>query len=106
MAMEELTLILFVASLVSGGAVMLMRKLGAGAYLMSLTMSVLSLGAVVSDESLMASEGAEPTLAIIAPFIVFLYSLWGMLFGYKEGERWRRRRLRTCSRRTAMTIST
>lgn len=82
--MEELTLILFCASLAVGAAVALLKKLSGGAYMMSLTLSVLALGAVVSDEAMLQSSNTELLLAIIAPFIIMLYSLWGMLFGFSK----------------------
>lgn len=79
--MEDLTLLLFVGCLVSGGAVMILRKVNPSAYLFSLVMSVLSIGAIASDESLLAAEGFELTLCIVAPFVLLIYSIWGWLFG-------------------------
>lgn len=83
--MEELTMILFGACLAVGAAVMILRKLGAGAYMLSLVTSVLSLGAVVTDEALLA-DNSDLLLMLIAPFVIMLYSLWGMLFGYGKDE--------------------
>gem|GEM_PF-5044468 len=84
--MEELTLVLLIACLLSGGAVMLLRKLGAGAYVLSMTMSVLALGAIVSDGPLVEAGGTDLLLTLVGPFVIFLYSVWGMLFGFKESD--------------------
>lgn len=83
--MEELTLLLFGGCLAVGAAVMILRKLGAGAYMLSLVMSVLAVGAIVSDEALLGSN-QDLILMIVAPFVILLYSLWGMLFGYGKDE--------------------
>lgn len=83
--MEELTLLLFGGCLAVGAAVMILRKLGAGAYMLSLVMSVLAVGAIVSDDALLGSN-QDLILMIVAPFVILLYSLWGMLFGYGKDE--------------------
>lgn len=79
--MEELTMLLLVACLVSGGVVMTMRKINPSAYMLSLVLSVLAIGAIASDRSLLEAEGFELTLCIVAPFVVMIYSIWGWLFG-------------------------
>ena len=79
--MEELTMLLLVACLVSGGAVMILRKVNPSAFIFSLVMSVLAIGAIASDQSLLEAEGFELTLCIVAPFVVMIYSIWGWLFG-------------------------
>ena len=83
--MEELTLLMFGACLAVGAATMILRKLGSGAYMLALVMSVLALGAIVSDESLLASN-QDLILMLVAPFVIMLYSLWGMLFGYRKDD--------------------
>lgn len=85
--MQELTLILFVACLAVGGAVMFVKKAPSGARMLALVLSVLSIGAVLTDDSVAASEGYELTLMIVAPFVVFVWSLMTSLFG--EAKRWR-----------------
>lgn len=84
--MEELTMILFCACFVVGGAVMIIRKLGHGAYMLSLVMSVIAIGAIVSDDSVLNAEGFDLTLMLVPSFVIFLYSLWGMLFGFGKDE--------------------
>lgn len=85
--MEEITVLLLPACLIAGAAVMLSRKLGAGAYVLSVMLSVLAMGAIAIDPSLSPeSSGYTFTLAFVGPFIIFLYSLWGMLFGFPERE--------------------
>lgn len=79
--MEELTILLLVACLVSGGVVMTLRKVNPSAFIFSLVVSVLAIGAVASDASLLEAEGFELTLCIVAPFVVMIYSIWGWLFG-------------------------
>ncbi len=91
--MEELTFILLPACLVAGAAVMLSRRLGAGAYVLSVMLSVLAMGAVVIDPAFAPQEdGFVFTLAFMGPFVIFLYSIWGMLFGFPEPSEGRRRR--------------
>lgn len=85
--MQELTILLFGACLMCGAAAMLMKKPGPGAWVLSLVLSVLSLGAVLTDESVITSEGYDLVLMIVAPFTIFIYSVYGMLFGGKS--RWR-----------------
>ena len=80
--MEEITVLLLPACLIAGAAVMLSRKLGAGAYVLSVMLPVLAMGAIAIDPS----SGYTFTLAFVGPFIIFLYSLWGMLFGFPERE--------------------
>lgn len=91
--MEELTFILLPACLIAGAAVMLSRRLGAGAYVLSVMLSVLAMGAVVIDPAFSPAEsGFVFTLAFVGPFVIFLYSVWGMLFGFPVPAEGRRRR--------------
>ena len=87
--MQELTMILFVACIAVGGVVMIVRKVSPHAYMMSTLMSVSALGAVLTDEAVTTSEGFELTLMVVVPFVIFVWSLWLMLFGPKEAKRWR-----------------
>lgn len=73
-------MLLFVGCLLSGGAVMVARKVNPSAHLLSLVMSVLSIGAVVTDTTVASSGEFDLVLMIVAPFVVFIYSVWGMLF--------------------------
>lgn len=86
--MQEITLLLFVASLACGGAVMIPRKVSSGAWMLSTVMSVLAVAAVLTDESMVGSEGFDLTLMLIAPFVIFLWSILGMLFR-RGADRWR-----------------
>lgn len=78
--MQEITMMLFLACLASGGVVMIARKVNPSAFLLSLVLSVLSIGAIVSDEAILAEDGRTMVLMMVAPFVVFVYSIWGMLF--------------------------
>ena len=82
-------MILFVACIAVGGVVMIVRKVSPHAYMMSTLMSVSALGAVLTDEAVTTSEGFELTLMVVVPFVIFVWSLWLMLFGSKEAKRWR-----------------
>lgn len=87
--MMEITVIMLVASLMLGAAVMLYRKPGFGAYVLTVAISVLAIGAAFSDSTI-DPEGLELTIAIVAPFVVFLYGIFGMLFlkDNRSGRRW------------------
>ena len=79
--MQELTMILFVACIAVGAVVMTVRRISPGAYMLSTLMSVTALGAVLTDEAVTTSEGFDATLMIVAPFIMFVWSLVSWLFG-------------------------
>lgn len=79
--MQELTIILFVASLAMGALAMSIRKPQTGTYVLSTVLSVLAIAAVLTDEAVMTSEGFDATLMIVAPFIMFVWSLVSWLFG-------------------------
>lgn len=87
--MQELTMILFVACIAVGAVVMTVRRISSGAYMLSTLMSVCALGAVLTDEAVTTSEGFDLTLMVVVPFVIFVWSLWLMLFGSKEAKRWR-----------------
>lgn len=84
--MQELTIILFAASLVCGAASMMMKKTSSGGWALSLVLSVLAIGAALTDDSLVSSEGYDLTLVLVAPFVIMVYSVYGMLFGGRS--RW------------------
>ena len=79
--MQELTIILFVASLAMGALAMSIRKPQTGTYVLSTVLSVLAIAAVLTDEAVMTSEGFDATLMIVTPFIMFVWSLVSWLFG-------------------------
>lgn len=76
--MEELTMILLMASLLMGAAVVLVKKAGFRAYMLSLALSIVSIGAVTMDPTM--AEGFDLTFALIPPFAIMMVSMLGMLF--------------------------
>ena len=86
---------LFGACLVCGAASMMMKKASSGAWTLSTVLSVLCIGAVLTDEALVSSGGYDLTLMLVAPFVIMVYSVHGMIFGGRS--RWRGEgRQRTC----------
>lgn len=80
--MEDLTLLLLAASLLMGAAVVLYRKAGSRAYMLSLALSVVAIGAITMDPTM--SEGYNMTFSVIPPFAVLMVSVLGMLFSKEE----------------------
>lgn len=80
--MEDLTMLLLAASLLMGAAVVLYRKAGSRAYLLSLALSVVAIGAITMDPTM--TEGFDMTFALIPPFAVMMVSVLGMLFAKEE----------------------
>lgn len=80
--MEDLTMLLLAASLLMGAAVVLYRKTGTRAYMLSMALSIVAIGAVTMDPSM--SEGYDLTFSIIPPFAVLMVSVMGMLFSKED----------------------
>lgn len=80
--MEDLTMLLLAASLLMGAAVVLYRKAGSRAYMLSMALSIVAIGAIMTDPGM--SEGYDMTFSIIPPFAVLMVSVMGMLFSKEE----------------------
>lgn len=78
--MQELTVIMLVASLAFGGATFLPKRTDSRVASLALVVSVLAVASAVVDESV-ASGSAEFLIAVVAPLAVVVYSVAAMLFG-------------------------
>ncbi|MBP5204004.1 MAG: hypothetical protein J6Z16_05250, partial [Candidatus Methanomethylophilaceae archaeon] len=86
--MEDLTLLMLIACVAYGGAVFLYRKADSRAYSLAMVLSVVAVGAVVTDPAFVGSPGPSLALGIVAPITVMISSIGGMLLGRRA--RWRR----------------
>lgn len=106
--MEEVTLILLVASIGYGGACLLVKKPSTAALSLAMVLGVLAFFAAVTDPALLASEDMALTLVALAPFAVAMYGLISLIAAWRRGRwpsagRWTSSPTRSYSTRASRT---
>lgn len=77
--MEELTILMTVASLAIGAACFIVRKADSRLASLALVVSILAIGCLAIDET-MEPGSARFVIALIAPLAVAIYSMGMMIF--------------------------
>lgn len=73
--MQELTMLLIVAGLISGAAGMLFRKTPSRFTTFTLMLNLCATGAVLNDADIMSATDSTLTLTILPPLVLTLYSI-------------------------------
>lgn len=73
--MQELTMLLIVAGLISAAAGMLYRKAPTRFNMLVLLLNMCAVGAVLNDPDVMSATDSTLTLTIMAPLVLTLYSI-------------------------------
>lgn len=78
--MEELTIILIVASFLAAGGAFVMKKAPRKMWVLSLTLSICGIGAVILDPAFV-SDSDRFLLCLVPLFVIFVYSAYTYSFG-------------------------
>lgn len=73
--MQELTLLLIIAGLISASAGMLLKKTPSRFTMLVLLLNMCAVGAVLNDNDIMTATDSTLTLTILAPLVLTLYSI-------------------------------
>lgn len=78
--MEDLTLILIVASFLAAGGAFILKKTPRKMWILTLTLSICGIGAVIWDPAF-SSDNNGFLLCLVPLSIIFIYSAYNYSFG-------------------------